>query len=110
MTDYKKPVYKLTPTAIVDQSGSTRDCYEVMLSDDHICGMVRFSHELGLFVSIDGGHVRLAHAWEIGPGGDWTYEREEDFETDHPGLLSDIEKALGEGRTSLGDHGTSKGG
>ena len=67
--------------------------YNVMIDSSTSCGILHFSHELSLDVTIDeNGECYIHDGWEMNCGGDWSWEpgEEKAFEDSHPGLLKEL--------------------
>lgn len=85
--------------AYITSKETTITAYEILFNNDHHIGILNFTHELGLIVIPDrDSGFRFHSAFEIGPGGDWDYRKEEDFAIDHPEIMPDLRKALSERR------------
>lgn len=107
MTDYRKATYDLHPAETRMKKRPVGSCYSINLSSDHHMGILNGSHEMTLTIIVNRVNttprVFFVDAWELGCGEDWSYETEEEFKQDHPGLLRDIEEAVSDGRAKF-DH------
>ncbi len=71
--------------------------YSTFIDSSTSCGILRFSHELSLCVTVDeNGECHIRDGWEMNCGGDWSWEpgEEKEFESSHPGLLNKVAKEI----------------
>ncbi len=73
--------------------------YSVFIDNTHNAGILRCTNEIQLEFTIDAdGNAKIHSGWEIGVGGDWTWEpgEEDSMEQTHPGLLVKLAEAVKE--------------
>ena len=71
--------------------------YTTFIDSSTSCGILHFTHELSLCVTInEDGSCRIHSGWELNCGGDWDWNPGEDaeFEKSHPGLLEAVAKEV----------------